>query len=1460
MDQWSYPFRHVLNDELNRFGEDEPAPNDTDPVLRRAHEARMAGIAFSGGGIRSATFNLGVLQALADLRLLRKFHYLSTVSGGGYIGSWLVAWIHRRGGDLEEVSCALRTAWSEHLSGRAPEEIRFLRRFSNYLTPKLGWLGADTWTVIAIYLRNVLLNMTTLVAALAFVLMLPRVLGILMDVPLPPGTGLLSFSALAFLGLLVLVAACVSWNVLFLKRREGDIWTGEPLKAGELNVRQLLPRPRPNDSAAKDEILFPENSGGEFKNFVLDLEFTRETENACSTLAVRVAADGKKSASEREIQIGRSPSGGTGDIIGGQKADVHHLQPAGSSEPDRLRVVCVGQDCTVRLNGCVVNVGRARGPIAESGRIALRHPAGGKRVTVRSLLVRTLPDPPLPSRQGAVQAFIVLPLLLAGLISTQWLGQSEPLSRLLGVPASWSAWFDERPWVLWASVAAAVLILAQVLELLAEGWRRFRRRENEPLDKRKIASDLWRAIWSIISIAIGGAVGGLALAAFHQLLPAPGNFWPRLVWGPPAFIVAVSITLILYIGLRGHHLSEALREWWSRLGAWLLIYALLWTGLFVVALYSPPFLHWLAVNLKTALAALSLGWVATTFFGLLASTSSKTGRRTTSRWREMLAAVAPYIFIVGLIAGLSWGINGIISPTPAVPATRNAAASPGGVNVRVEGAERSPVEVKVSPNPNHGPSLRQTTTAHWQAMAAAHRGVRLDGLLSEALACVDALFEKGAPLSGNCLLLILLVSTLFIAGVLGVCVDINDFSMHMMYRNLLARCYLGASNAGLRNAHAFTGFDQNDDIPLASLAQADWTCENSGPFPIVNCSLNLVGGRELAWQQRKAASFVFTPLYCGYDFSDLPPGFCSTTPGPDRKPPAYAASRTPLTLATAMAISGAAASPNMGYHTSPAPAFLMTLFNVRLGWWIGNPRHKKGWSRSAPGWALGRLVAEMFGLTNAGGHYVYLSDGGHFENLGIFELVRRRCRFIIACDAEEDGEFGFGGLGNAIEKCRTDLGVDIELDVEAIGQRDENRRSRWHCAVGRIRYDLTDAGAHAGTILYLKSSLTGDEPTDILRYAERNAAFPHESTSDQWFGESQFESYRALGRHVAMSAFAPVEEPENLAGLTTERLFVNLAQRWHPPGAPIDPAFARRGETLNALYETLRTDENLRFLSQQIYSGWRGLVEGLEDAPAPKSPPDPWLPDKYQELRSGFYFCNRLILLMEDVYHDLHLEREHSHPDNRGWMNLFMHWSWSRMFRTTWTVSAANCGARFQNFCARHLDLEVGRIALADGELAAVLATKTQPSKSPLTYVEWQLLHSFFDAYPGLAPVSQLCLIQLHPGAAREEAPAAEEKKEPAFTAGFALLRQPREGEKGPQLTYFRVRDHMRRMGVARRGIYKLLATEASIGLDLQSMPEGALQRDDAASQTLFRDLYRGVRIEFELHGKDRAHGPRSDR
>src|SRR5262249_19821352 len=156
-------------------------------------------------------------------------------------------------------------------------------------------------------------------------------------------------------------------------------------------------------------------------------------------------------------------------------------------------------------------------------------------------------------------------------------------------------------------------------------------------------------------------------------------------------------------------------------------------------------------------------------------------------------------------------------------------------------------------------------------------------------------------------------------------VNINRFSLHALYRNRIIRGFLGASNIK-RNPDPFTGFDENDNLRVHELwRRGDKIKPNNWrPFHVVNMALNLAKREDLAWQERKAESFTSSPLHSGsgkLGYRD------SKTYGDGDG----------ISLGTAVAISGAAASPNMGYHSSPPLALLLTLFNVRLGWWLGNP-------------------------------------------------------------------------------------------------------------------------------------------------------------------------------------------------------------------------------------------------------------------------------------------------------------------------------------------------------------------------------------------------------------------------------------------------------------------------------------------------------------------------------------------
>jgi hypothetical protein len=277
-----------------------------------------------------------------------------------------------------------------------------------------------------------------------------------------------------------------------------------------------------------------------------------------------------------------------------------------------------------------------------------------------------------------------------------------------------------------------------------------------------------------------------------------------------------------------------------------------------------------------------------------------------------------------------------------------------------------------------------------------------------------------------------------------------------------------------------------------------------------------------------------TPHYCGYDVfleqqysKMLMDEFKAMKAGKGSKdldlfayrPTAEYAFPPPFNgphLGLAMAISGAAASPNMGYYTSTPVAFLLTVFNVRLGQWLGNPRNRVTSGKPTPKFGLNCLMQELFAGTNDTSDYIYLSDGGHFDNLGLYELVKRRCGLIIVCDAEADPNYGFEGLGNSIKRCRIDLGIDIEIDTKPIVPN-KSGMSKQHYAIGKIHYEQADMYAPVGKIIYIKASLTGEEPADVTTHKKRHRTFPHESTADQWFSESQFESYRRLG-HAALAS------------------------------------------------------------------------------------------------------------------------------------------------------------------------------------------------------------------------------------------------------------------------------------------------------------------------------------------------------
>jgi hypothetical protein len=282
-----------------------------------------------------------------------------------------------------------------------------------------------------------------------------------------------------------------------------------------------------------------------------------------------------------------------------------------------------------------------------------------------------------------------------------------------------------------------------------------------------------------------------------------------------------------------------------------------------------------------------------------------------------------------------------------------------------------------------------------------------------------------------------------------------------------------------------------------------------------------------------------------------------------------------LNIGTAMAISGAAAAPNMGIASMRPLSPTIAFFNVRLGRWLRHPAdivRVAGWWAPARWW-LGRpgpvqLLREAFfksGTTitdpaidsKTGAGFVFLTDGGHIENLGIYELLRRRCCLIVAVDAEADLGMTSSSLVQLQRFARIDLGTTITMDWQPIAKRSlqvtEDIKNKVrdpkpgpHVALGLIDYPPLPGGTEreTGVLLYVKSSLSGDENDYVAAYKAAHPAFPHESTMEQLFSEEQFECYRALGEHIGRRMVSG-EDPVSVSGRRKLEL-LRLARAYFP--------------------------------------------------------------------------------------------------------------------------------------------------------------------------------------------------------------------------------------------------------------------------------------------------------------------------
>lgn len=376
-------------------------------------------------------------------------------------------------------------------------------------------------------------------------------------------------------------------------------------------------------------------------------------------------------------------------------------------------------------------------------------------------------------------------------------------------------------------------------------------------------------------------------------------------------------------------------------------------------------------------------------------------------------------------------------------------------------------------------------------------------------------------------------AALFFSWVAGA----NRSSLHSIYATRLIRAFLGSAR---KERHSNESDEcREDDIPLTEMFPREGRNERFPLFHVINMTLNLSrgGGHRRDWQERRGASFFASALHVGSAaLGGREDGAAQETPAK-----AFARSeymydeddrsgwfarrvrkrRKGLTLGRAMAISGAAASPNMGYYSRALTAFAMSIFNVRLGWWLQNPgtlkRNDEGdvvpAIRNEPTFGWLRVLCEALTMLNERSDWLYLSDGGHFENLGLYEMVRRRCAQILVVDAGCDPDFEHSDLHNAVRKIYVDLGIPIDLPAVLPGQEGSPPQQR--ATIGCIRYSALDPGMNDGILVVIKPRMVGTEPPSLAHYRENSRtsthAFPHHSTADQFFDETQFESYRQLG-------------------------------------------------------------------------------------------------------------------------------------------------------------------------------------------------------------------------------------------------------------------------------------------------------------------------------------------------------------
>lgn len=515
--------------------------------------------------------------------------------------------------------------------------------------------------------------------------------------------------------------------------------------------------------------------------------------------------------------------------------------------------------------------------------------------------------------------------------------------------------------------------------------------------------------------------------------------------------------------------------------------------------------------------------------------------------------------------------------------------------------------------------------------------------------------------------------------------DPAEVGLHAFYRSRIARAYLGASIEPAGSEACFVDECEDDDVPLDGLPK-------TAPLHLVCCTANDLSGDPLTTLARRGRSAVLSTH--GVSMGDLFGKWTTASMG----------------LASALTASGAAINSNMGSKSrtlGPAGTFLIAALNLRLGLWITRGRHWSARPPASPDWAPASqkevpgwfFFSELFGRTRAepGAVALHLSDGGHFDNLGLYELVRRHCRYVIVSDCGHDPRGESADLGNAVRRIREDFGVDIEIGTGQM--RKAGSYHRQHVAIGTIHYGPDDKGV----LVVVKPSLTSDEPPDVLEYSVSHPAFPQETTGDQFFDEEQWEAYRRLGEHVAETVFRFTDTMEQRRG-DARVVFAEAAKQWYPTEDEVAAEFLALTEGFDQV-ETLLWEKASPELVREVYPETETLSVPEASTWRRRSPRTA---SSSGSGRTGeqttLHVLLQVIQLMEDVWLTAHLERNPGHPLNEGWVNYFRRWAAAPSFRRWWPILSPNFSRGFRSFAARAFDLPV---------LARTLRPKAAPPHEP---------------------------------------------------------------------------------------------------------------------------------------------------